>query len=158
MSDEKPPEKSTTQLPAVTDRMVLDELTKVVREGFQSVDQRLDQMETNLDLQGGSVKDISLRMTRVEERVQRTEDRQNSNSMRARGASEVDMKHDAAIAGLVADMAAVKTQVESIETKTDAQTEILTDLRKLAKNPLVVGFFTALITAATAWLAARGHP
>lgn len=147
MSEGQPPEKPTTQLPAVPQWAI--ELTMNVKQGFAAVESRLDVMESNLELQGGSVVDIGKRLTSIESRVGEAEARLNNGSLRAKELSGVDLKHDAAIAQLVTDVAEVKATNEK-------QLAILTKLENVAANPMVRRIAYALGTLILGYLAAKG--
>lgn len=117
-------------------------LTERVTQGFTSVNQRLDTIESNVDLQGVTVRDVQQRMTAQETRMNALEDRQASNSMRVKDGSKVDLAHDAAIAEL--------------KTKVDESLAILTRLDKVAANPMVRRVAYAVGVALLAWLSAKG--
>lgn len=131
--EQGPPKQPTTvQLPAVPDWAI--ELTKSVKSGFQTVNQRLDTIETNQDLQGATVRDLQQRMTLMETR-------QANNSERVRGASEVDLKHDAAIASLI-------QKVDAIAEKPDTAALVLAEMKKAATTPTgqkVLGSLATLV-------------
>lgn len=142
MADEQgPPRQPTTvQMQAPPDWAIA--LSEKVAQGFNSVNARLDTIETNVEIQGHTAQDLAKRMTNLEERAGKIEDRQASNSMRARSASQVDMTHDAAIAEL--------------KQKVDASLAILERLDKVAANPMVRRVAYAVGVALLAWLSAKG--
>lgn len=92
------------------------------------------------------------------------------NSSRVRGVSDNDMAQEAKLAEVIvwrqnvtAELATTKADAKEakdiatrVESKTDAQTKILTTLEsnalRLVKHPLVQAFLIALITFVTAWL------
>lgn len=158
MSDEiKPPmpeQPKTLELLKPPDWAIA--LTEKVTIGFSRVDARLDNMEANIDLQGDTTRDLAKRMTSLEERQTGLENRQASNSMRVRGVSEVDIKHDAAIASLVTELAEVKAETAEQTKKLDASFAILERLDKVAANPLVRRVAYVVGTAFLTWLAAKG--
>jgi len=103
-------------------------------------------------------KATNTRLGVLEHRVSAIEEAKRNDSIPVKvgRVSENDSKQDAILADHT-------VRLEAIETKTDAQTVLLTDMKsfaaKLSRNPVVVGLLTAAATAATAWLAARGgHP
>lgn len=145
-----PPQPTTKELPAVrVPQGQLDELVSIVKSGFASVNSRLDTVEANLELQGGSVTDIGKRLTGVEERVHDLETARRDNSMRAKASSAVDLEHDAAIQRLSAD-------VKALAESANAQTAILQRLDKVAANPTVRRVGYALAMALLSYLAAKG--
>lgn len=139
--------KTTVEMQAPPDWAIA--LSEKVSQGFASVDSRLDALETNLDLQGGAVKDVGRRLTTLEERVGKIEDRQDTSSVRARSVTENDSKQDAAIAQLVTDVAELK------ETQ-KTQLAILQRLDKVAANPMVRRVAYAIGLAILGYLGARG--
>lgn len=117
-------------------------LQQTMTVGFDAVEKRLDTMEANLELQGGSVHDLGRRMTLLEERVGKTEDKQHSDSLRARAMSDVDLSHDAAIAQL--------------HEKMDRLIGIGDRLEKVAGNPTVRRVGYAVAMALLGYLTAKG--
>lgn len=143
--DEKPPmppQPTTKQLPAMTDRALLEDLRSVVKEGFSRVD--------------GHLLEFGERLVRVEIRQKDLEDRVARHSGGTRQLSETDAKHDAAIANAITRLERVETAVQSIEAKTDRQTAILEKLESVAANPMVRRVAYAVGGAVLAYLTARG--
>lgn len=151
MSDGQPPEKKTVEFAKPPDWAIA--LTEKVSNGFAAVESRLDVMEANIELQGGSVKDISGRMTSLEARVGRVEERQETNSERAKSTTQTDHEHAAAIANIV--------------TRLDAQDKVLEEQSMWLQtiHDSVTGFFTnkkvqfvgkVLFGLAMAYAAAKG--
>lgn len=179
MSDDRPPEKPTVELerpPAWAISMMERQ-----QEGFTAIENRLDTMETNLDLQGDTTRDVAKRMTGVEERLTKVEERQTSASMRAKQPSDVDIQIKDELTAKV-DALTKKTdeQTEAFTKKTDEQTEafkarvdaltaaqttaIFTKIEQAVKTPLgqqLLALLTLLISTAiagiTGWLARGGH-
>lgn len=175
MSDEKPPEKPTTQLPAVPDWAI--ELTKSVRLGFGDVQKRLDEQDVKLDNQDAKLDKVvtegiesNTRLTRIEVRVDGVErhvgdleSRVGRASNRVREVSQSDLDQSAQLAqeraareALAADAAAVKKDVTELKQSQELQLAILTRLDKIAANPNLKIILAVLATAATAWLANKG--
>jgi len=163
-----PAQPTTVQLPAVPPWAI--ELTRSVKDGFQGVNARLDSVETNLDLQGAQGVDLGKRMTAIETRVGNIEARQDSGSLRVKQESEVNLKQDAALGLIAADVSIVKGDVETIKTdlaKNSATTaEVLDKVTDAAAGFLrahpaivvgIVGFIMTAIQVATTWVAAKGH-
>jgi uncharacterized protein YigA (DUF484 family) len=119
----------------------------------QSVDSRLDGLETNLDIQGSSMKGLADRMGRMEDRVGKIEERANRNSDRVKGELQHNLDQDAALTTLL-------ERVHELKTATDAQTAILTKLEtgasKVLANPLVRSLLVMIGTALMTWLASHG--
>lgn len=165
MSDEKP----TTQLPAVPPWAI--ELTTTVKDGFRQVNARLDAVESNLDLQGGSVVDLGKRMTTLEQRVGGVEQRANEGSMRVKAESSTNLQQDAAIASIVTEQAEAKKRDEAIQAeqaeakKRDGVTQMalaqntqltqkgVDTLKAVTSNPALKALAAAAIAFAMAWLA-----
>ncbi len=158
MADPMPPQPSTVQLPAVPAWAI--ELTRSVREGFAGVDARLDTIEANVELQGGTTRDVAKRMTGLEERVQHIEERQHTTSVRIKEPSEHDLETQRDLAVEIVARKKLATDVEAIKADTAAQTVILTKLEtaasKFAANPIVRSIAVMLGTAILTWLAAHG--
>lgn len=140
MSDEQPAEKPTVEIARPPDWAIA--LTEKVVNGFDHLNDRLDTVESNLDIQGASVREVSQRVTRMEQWKDDIEDRLRSNSQRARSASEVDATHDAAIAEL--------------HKKVDHLTSGIDKLVTVTGNPTVRKVAYALATALLGYLAAKG--
>lgn len=162
MSDDKPPEKPTVEL-AAPPAWAID-LTMNMKAGFAAVNGRLDTMETNLDLQGDTVRDVAKRMTAVEMRQTSYEERAGKNSLSVKKESANNLEQDAAIAAVKVETAEIKAAVEALTTKQDLQTEILTDIKRagaqVIANPTVRKIAsllgTAIVVALTMWLTSKG--
>lgn len=143
---------------------------------------RLDLIVTSLGGMTGQLSslvtsqtDVVVRLDRIEKWKEGVEARLSRNSERVGTTSENDLKQDAAIAKIVidvegvkkdvagarADVALVRADVARVETKTEAQTVLLNDLKKLAKglakNPLAIGLLVAASNALTWWLKGLVH-
>lgn len=135
MSD-GPDNRPTHQLPAVPDWAV--ELTKSVKTGFAHVEGRMDSLDGKVDTLAhglGTVTDeVSTIKVEFAEFKGSTNEKFKSHSIPIREASNVDLKHDAAIGTLVADVAEVKQALA-------ANTGVTEDVKKLlvegAKSPTV---------------------
>ena len=114
----------------------------------ESVDEGFRELRGDISLVANDVTLVKERVAIVESRVGVVESRQDSNSMRAKEMSGVDMKHDAAIAQLVTDVAEVKATNEK-------QLAILTKLESVAANPMVRRIAYALGTLILTYLAAK---
>ena len=120
-----------------------------MKNGFQSINSRLDTIETNQEIQGDTVRDVAKRMTETEIRISKFEDRANLNSLRAKHTSDVDLKHDAAISSIMTDVANLK------ETQT-TQLDILKRLDAVAANPMVRRIAYILASTTLSYLAIKG--
>jgi len=190
MSETKPSmpaQPKTIELPAMTDRALLEDMSRTVKEGFvrqdaraDSQDERLDNIERQVDIAVQDGKDNNKRTTLLEVKIEEMQRRADTSSLRVKQPSQHDLEAQAALAqeraarealaqkvdGVESKVVAVATKVDTLTTKTDVQTELLTDLKKLGTGLLkehptiassLIGLFVAAIGAATAWFAARGH-
>lgn len=128
--------KTTTALQAPPDWAIA--LTQKVVDGFSEVEKRLDTIETNVDLQGGTVRDVQQRMTAQELRLNTIEERVSNASLRVKQGSAVDLTHEAAIAG-------IKVAVEALAQRPDTGAQVLAALEKLAEKPMVKRLTSAII-------------
>ena len=158
MPDEKPPEKVTTQLPAVPEWAI--ELTRTTKDGFRQVRADLELVANDLSLVKERVTIIETWRNDQDMRASR-----NSNRVRdlAEATSHVDLTHDAKIAAeivarqkLERDTAETRELVERLRAETASQTAILGRLDKVASNPLVKTVATAVGTAILTWLSVKG--
>lgn len=160
VKDPMPPQPKTQEIPALTDRALLEDLSRVVRDGFARVDRRFDALETTVDIQGNAVKDVAGRMTLLEQRVQRGEEERRNDSMPVKlgRVSENDSKQDAAIAKIIVDVARVEDKLDANSVTTEAIKKSVTGFLK--EHPSIVASVVTLITTAigtaTFWLASHG--
>ncbi len=84
MSDQMPPQPKTKEIPALTDRALLEDLIRTTKDGFRK------QEDTMLE--------FGERLVRVEIRQKDLEERMTRNSGGTRQLSETDAKHESAIA------------------------------------------------------------
>lgn len=136
MSAEKPPEKPTVEIPKVPDWAIA--LTEKVTQGFAKVEERFDRIEPTVETLVEDSKTSNLRMTRLEVRMDQQEERAKTQSLRVRGVSETDLKHDAAIADIL-------TKVEAIAAKPDAADVVIAEMKEMAKRPAVQKLGAALV-------------
>lgn len=114
MSDTKesmPAQPPTRELPAMTDRALLEDLARTVKAGFAKVDD--------------SIFDLGERVVRVEIRQKDLEERMGRNSQRVREPSQHDLEAKAEIAQERTAREALAKKVDSIETKTDGVAQAL---------------------------------
>lgn len=158
MPDEKPPEKVTTQLPAVPEWAV--ELTRTTKDGFRAVRADLELVANDLSL-------VKERVTIIETWRNDQDMRASRNSNRvkelAETTSHIDLTHDAKIAAeiverqkLAREVAETRAIVEVVKSETASQTAILARLDRLTSNPLVKTVATAVGTAILTWLSVKG--
>jgi len=179
MSDEPslPESKPTVQLPAMTDRALLEDLARTMRAGFR----RVERIEITVSALGDNYQGMNLRMATMEGRVAKLEYPSSIppppapiTSVRVRDLieshpSQMDLEHEAKLAMALVALAeekakreklesesATKADLERVELKTDAQTQILQQLLKLTEKPVVKLIATAVGTAVLTWLTARG--
>jgi hypothetical protein len=118
----KPPEyKTTTTLDAPPSWAIA--LSREVKEGFLRVEANLGAVDTE-------VRTLAARVGVLEGRTGAVEARQNTSSERVKHASEVDMKHEGAIATIL-------EKVEALEKRPDTGEQVLAALDKLSERPLV---------------------
>lgn len=105
MSDEKHSTSAkTTELPALTDRALLEDLSRVVRSGLKEVNVRLE------DVVNEGIR-TNTRLTRIEERVDEVEGRIGRTSHRVREVSSNDLSNHAQLAS---ELAAEKKAREAL--------------------------------------------
>ena len=125
VDEKKPPDHPTTQIPqSEILSSLLRNLETIVKDGFartearfDTVDERIGRVEMNHDGTTEMVINLQQRMTLIDERQNKIEGRQTSNSERAKGASQVDSKHDAAIGTIVSEQAELKTKTDEALSK-----------------------------------------
>lgn len=139
--------KTTVELQAPPDWAIA--LSQKVVDGFAGVDKRLDAIETNVDLQGNTMRDVQQRMTSQENRMNELERRQATQSERVRETSKADLSHDAAIAE-------IRTTVQALADRPDTTEQILAAVEKGAKTPLGQKVVGALGVALVAGLTLLG--
>ncbi len=154
MSDDKPPEYTTKQLPKPTEAEILLRELKVGQEnGFR-------QVNGSLDLVAADVRRAHRRLDEVDEWRAAVDERASKNSLRVKENSQQDLEQDARLAQAIQrqeklekDAAEAKAAAEAVLTETRAQTKILTDL---AKNPWVIKVAKGLAIALLTYLATKG--
>lgn len=102
----------------MTDRALLEDLARTVKEGFQKVDNAI------FDL-GERVVRIEIRQKDLEERVGRTSQRVREPSQHDLEAQAEIAKERAAREALAKKVDEQATKLDAIEAKTDAQTKML---------------------------------
>jgi hypothetical protein len=169
-----PEHHPTKQLPAMTDRALPEDLTRVVKQGFSSLERRLDLVEGNVDITGSTVRELSGRITRMEDWRVAVDERVSKHSGGTRQLSQNDAAQDRAIAETL-----IKTreQTETLEDHgvklKELKTAVVTVQAAVAENTFltrkaVAGFFktplgqsllvlvASAIGFATNWLTSHG--
>lgn len=132
-----PAQPATKQLPAMTDRALLEDLARIVKEGFQKVD--------------NSIFDLGERVVRVEVRQKDLEERMARNSQRVGSESQVNAKQDAAIAQIL-------TTVEDLQRRPDTAAIVLEKVSAIGQTPTgqkIVGALVTVLLLSLTLLAAR---
>lgn len=171
MSEGQPPEKPTVELEKPPAWAVA--MSEKLATGFQSVDKRLDGIETTVDTLVEDGKQANQRMTKIEVRLDEYEKRASTQSLRVKNESQTNMKQDSAIAQVINTQREHGEKIDAIETKVGgietalAKNNATTDAIKatlsgfLKEHPSIVASIVTLVTtaigAATAWFAAKGH-
>jgi hypothetical protein len=151
-----PEGKKTVNLPAMTDRALLEDLRGVVKEGFRNLSANLEVVSNDL----GVVKD----------RVTILETERGKYSGGFRGLSTADAEQAAQLAqeraareALAAEVALVKADVTSTKAETTEQTVMLRKITGLMDTPMarrlgyaVGALLLAALTTATGYFA-RGN-
>ena len=162
MSDDKPPPQPTTvAMPAVPAWAI--DLTTTVKDGFREVNARLSTVEGNLDLQKEQGVDLGKRMTSIEERVGKVEDRANTGSLRVKQERATNLQQDAPIATILTDASAIKAEQEqaakrdgvtdgAIAENTAITVEFKRTLLSGVRHPAFLALLMAAIVWATTWL------
>ncbi len=101
----------------------------------------------------GSIAELRSRQDRVEELRANTSERVRGV---IRQTSEADLSHEAKLSEEIVARRTLEEKVDALDAKQDTQLAILTDIRKLAQNPIVKQVATAVGTAILVWLGTKG--
>lgn len=153
----QPPEKPTTQLPAVPQWAI--ELTSSVKNGFAQMDARLETLEDNHKTLADRGLDLGQRMTSIESRMNTVE----TSSLRPRleTESKINLQQEAVLATLIAKVDVVQRDLDTNTKATLAlKTALIDDVRGFLKNhPQIaqgcVGILMLLIGLLTGFLKAH---
>jgi hypothetical protein len=162
---EPPEQPKTAEIPAVPQWAI--ELTQATKAGLARIETRQDEQGEKLDLCVHGLRTVT---TEVEEQRAELRDfrewkggvdeRLKSNSMRARGASQVDMEHSAQLVHLTEVVGKAITKANVSQTAV-----LITELKKAAETPTGKRLIDAgsklllvLMTLATGYLAMRQPP
>lgn len=136
--DKKPEEKPTVEIPAVPSWAV--ELTRSVKNGFADVTTRLDAQEATLLKVSNEGVETNVRLARVEVRIEHAEDnvksleaRVGKASIAVRGASQMDMEHEAKLANTLVMLAEEKAKREKLEAESATKADVAKLLDEAAK-------------------------
>ncbi len=119
--DDMPAQPKTTELPALTDRALLEDLSRVVRTGLKEVNVRLE------DVVNEGIR-TNTRLTRIEERVDEVEGRIGRTSHRVREVSSDNLEQDAKHAKLLTELAEERKAREAL-AKTVSEQPTKEDLK-----------------------------
>lgn len=151
----KPPDaKPTVELPKVPDWAI--ELTKSVKLGFVTVNDRLDKVVDEGIEANTRLTRIEVRVENAEQRIGDVEGRTGKASLAVRAASQVDLEQAAQLAQERSAREALATKVQKLDDKQDVQLALLQQLVKLTEKPVVKLVFTSIGTAILGYLSARG--
>lgn len=146
MSDPlKPPMpegKKTVDLPAVTDRALLEDLTRSVREGFRMTNANIEVVANDLGV--------------VKARVDILESERTKLSGGVRQLSSADADGAAQLAQERMAREALAVEVADLKKTNETQLAILARLDKVASNPMVKTVVTILVTILGTWAASKG--
>lgn len=174
LSAAMPEQPKTVNIPALTDRALLEDLTRVVKAHVTHVEERFDHADITLSAVVKEGQRTKVRLTNIEERVDAVEGRVGRTSSRVREGSEHDMSRDAKMADVIVWRNGVDTKLTALDTKittaADAQTVAIVEgvkdaIASVAKSPMgkMIGYSLGALVLqalalATAYLALRGHP
>lgn len=147
-----PDAKPTKQLPAMTDRALLEDLAREVRATRSEV----TQSRADIQLVSNDLGILKQRVSIIE--GLRTEDalRAAKLSGGVRGLSQSDAGQKLEIASLSVKVDDLAKSQEVLTKSQDVQLAILTRLDKLASNPSIKIILTVAATAAASWAASKG--
>ncbi len=136
--NEKPPE---------TVEDLIRALTRSVNSGFQQVGTRIDEVEEHIDGLRTELDTVKDRVAQVE-----TSRARLSGGVRqlASQTSDADLTHQAAIASILTDVNALKSE-------SSIQLAILSRIERVTSSPMVKHIAMMLGAAIIAWLASKGY-
>lgn len=143
----------TARLPSEDiQRQLLDKLVSIttdIRSKVDDIDDRVGRVEANQEVGNASIRKLEERVTRAEGRQDAYEEWRLRNSERVKNmasdTSKVDLEHEAAIATIVTDVAAIKSDLAT-------NTLVTTEVKKLLSSPMAKRVGQAAVTAAIAAL------
>lgn len=156
----EPPEpKPTVELPALTDRALLEDLARTSRETKAAV----ARVEANQELSDGQIRVMQVDIHGLFEWKGTIEERLHNNSTRAKSASEVDLSQEAKLTDVILWRKSVDEKLANTATKEDLATVTTTQtaalvakVDELAKNPTVARIVAFIIGAIGAYAASKG--
>ncbi len=154
---EMPAQPKTRELPAADRTEIqINEIKVLMLKGMGELDVK---MALGFKAIMGDVADLSRRLIYVEDWKSESEARMTKTSLAVRGASQVDLAHEAQLAHERDAREALATKVDELAKTNETQLAILGRLDKVASNPLVKTVAAMLATALVTWLASHGvHP
>jgi hypothetical protein len=151
--------KTATFAAADKNEILLAEIKAIVcavGEKVDTVGSKVDRLEANLELQGGEIGLIKREVSLLYDWRDGVDERLRSNSMRARGASQVDLEQAKALSDEVTARESLKETVDDLAKSNAVQLAILERLDKVAKHPTVKIVLAIIGFLGASWLAARG--
>lgn len=133
MSD-GPDNRPTHELPAVPPWAI--ELVTVTKQTAAKVDDmadKVDNIERNVELQGGEIGIVKKEIALVYEWKATIEEKVKTHSMRAKSASEMDMSHEAKLSEAIAALSEERAKREELEAKAATKADVD---KVLAENKL----------------------
>ncbi len=135
MSDEKanptkpsmPAQPTTKALPAMTDRALLEDLARTVKEGFVRLDDKVDTLTVNVEILQDDGRDTKARLIRLEGWKEHVDDRMSRNSARVKEPSQHDLEAKA-------ELAKEREAREALEKKVNEQTALITANNEWTKS------------------------
>lgn len=171
MSNEMPEQPKTKELPAMTDRALLEDLTRSVKEGFARQDQRFSDVEENVSVLVGQGKSLSKWRGEVDAWREEVDGRLRSSSVRVKSESQTNETQDGVLAKHTTTLAEhgrilgeiQAAQAENRKATAETLASIQTDVKTFfARHPALAAalvlFVTAIAGAGTSLINARFNP
>ena len=152
MSDDERPQAPTQKIPPISDRALLEDVTRTARSIANEVSQLREEV-VEVATQGRS---MERRLLRVEEKVDELDGRMLRNSSRVQGTSQNDLKQDAAISNIITTQEEHGKAIEKVSTALAENTVVTNEIKNVVtsalKHPAVIALGLAIVTFLTAWL------
>lgn len=160
MSDTKdsmPAQPATKQLPAMTDRALLEDLRGIVKEGFTNQNQVIAEMNTSVDMLIGQGKTFAKWRGEVDAWREEVDERLKTGSLRAKEPSKHDIEIRAELQAEKDAREALAKKVEGVETSLTTNTDATLAIKKKIvdgvesfwkRHPKIETALVALIIAA----------
>lgn len=174
MSDEKPPmppQPTTKQLPAMTDRALLEDLRSLVKDGFARQEANHDLLAVEVKRAQSDIRGLSAKVGSLEDWRQQVTGavipRLDTHSIKVQRISDHDLEQDGKLADTMVWRSHVDnrftsqdSRLDAIEKKTDFQTGILVRgeaaAKKIWKSRPVQAVAAALFLWLLHWLESKG--